>query len=165
MKNKGFTTIEMIASFTIAISILVVLFNVVLMLKDNYNEIDSKTELLVSRDNLSYAINKKFKDKIITEVSRCEDKDNCFIFTYQDTTSDTLYYDQAKNKITFDDYTFLVTDDFKVDDINIVENYDTSTSTVYNGHFTINIPIIYDDKDYSIKVVCLFHTDNLKIVI
>lgn len=165
MNKKGFTTIELIASFSIAMVILIVLFNVVLIMKDSYQNLNGETELLVQKDNLSYTINKKLRDKNLIQLTTCDDTVNCYLFNYDDATYDKLIYDKDKNIITFDDYTFEISDSITASEIKISEYYDDTTSTLYNGYFIIHIPLEYNKKDYSIKIINQFNTDNLVIII
>lgn len=165
MNKKGFTTIELIASFSIAMVILIFLFNVVLIMKDSYQNLNGETELLVQKDNLSYTINKKLHDKNLIQLTTCTDTANCYLFNYDDNTSDKLIYDKDKKVITFDDYIFEISDSITADDITVNEYYDDNTSTLYNGYFIINIPLEYNKKDYSIKIIHQFNTDVLVIII
>ena len=48
MNKKGFTVIEILASFSIALTILIVLFNVVIIMKDNLGKVNAMTNTLVS---------------------------------------------------------------------------------------------------------------------
>ena len=162
-KNKGFTTIELITSFTLASVIMLILFNIILILKDNLSKVNAKTNMLVEKDNLSYNINKRFKEKEISSITMCDEGDKCYEFTYSDDTSDKLIYSNTDKTITFNNYTFDIIDGITVEEPTITEHYDTMSSTKYNGYFIIHIPIKIDNKDYSIKVVKHFNTDSLVI--
>ena len=162
-KNKGFTTIELITSFTLASVIMIILFNIILILKDNLSEVNAKTNMLVEKDNLSYNINKRFKEKEISSITMCDEGDKCYEFTYSDDTSDKLVYSNTDKTITFNNYTFDIIDGITVEEPVITEHYDTMSSTKYNGYFIIHIPIKIDNKDYSIKVNKHFNTDSLVI--
>ncbi len=162
-KNKGFTTIELITSFTLASVIMIILFNIILILKDNLSKVNAKTNMLVEKDNLSYNINKRFKDKEISSITMCNEGDKCYEFTYSDSTSDKLIYSNTDKTITFNNYTFDIIDGITVEEPTITEHYDTMSSTKYNGYFIINIPIKLDNKDYSIKINKHFNTDSLVI--
>ena len=161
MNKKGFTVIEILASFSIALTILIVLFNVVIIMKDNLSSVSAKTNLLVEKDNLSYNINKRFKEKELSSITMCEEGDKCYEFTYSDDTSDKLVYSNTDKSITFNNYTFDIIDGITVEEPTITEHYDTMSSTTYNGYFIINIPIKLDNKDYSIKINKHFNTDSL----
>ena len=163
MKNKGFTTIELITSFTLASIIMLILFNIVLIMKDNMSKVNAMTNTLVEKDNLSYNINKRFKEKELASITTCEDGDKCFLFTYSDDSSDKLIYSIENKTITFNNYTFNITDDMTVESPTVTEHYDTMSSTKYNGYFIINIPITVDGKDYSIKVNKHFNTDSVMV--
>jgi len=162
-KNKGFTTIELITSFTLASVIMIILFNIILILKDNLSEVNAKTNMLVEKDNLSYNINKRFKEKELSSITMCDEGDKCYEFTYSDDTSDKLIYSNTDKTITFNNYTFDIIDGITVEEPTITEHYDTMSSTTYNGYFIIHIPIKLDDKDYSIKINKHFNTDSLVI--
>ncbi len=160
MNKKGFTTIELITSFTLASVIMIILFNIILIMKDNLSRVSAMTNTLVEKDNLSYNINKRLKEKELTSLTTCSDGDKCYLFTYSDSTSDKLVYSITDKTITFNNYTFEITDDMKVESPNITEHYDTMSSTSYNGYFILNIPITVNNKDYSIKLVKHFNTDS-----
>ena len=163
MNKKGFTTIELITSFTLASVIMLILFNVIIIMKDNMSSVNAKTNVLVNKDNLSYNINKRFKEKELSSITMCDEGDKCYLFTYSDSTSDKLIYSSTDKIITFNNYTFNITDDMKVDIPTITEHYDVMSSTKYNGYFIINIPITVDNKDYSIRLVKHFNTDSVVV--
>lgn len=163
MNKKGFTTIELITSFTLASIIMLILFNIILIMKDNLSKVNAMTNTLVEKDNLSYNINKRLKEKELTSLTTCEDGDKCFLFTYSDSTSDKLVYSVENKTIIFNNYTFSITDDMNVESPTITEHYDTMSSTKYNGYFIINIPITVDGKDYSIKVNKHFNTSSVMV--
>lgn len=162
-KNKGFTTIELITSFTLASVIMIILFNIILILKDNLSKVNAKTNMLVEKDNLSYNINKRFKEKELSSITMCDEGDKCYLFTYSDDTSDKLVYSNTDKSITFNNYTFDIIDGITVEEPIIKEYYDTMSSTKYNGYFIIHIPIKLDNKDYSIKINKHFNTDSFVI--
>ena len=161
MSNKGFTTIELITSFSLVSVIMLVLFNVIIIMKDNLSDINIKTNLLVSKDNLSYNINKKLKEKELTSLTMCEDGNRCYLFTYSDSTTDKLIYNI--DSITFNNYEFEITDGITVGIPNISEHYDAMSSTKYNGYFIIDIPIALNNNDYSIKVIKYINGENIFI--
>lgn len=165
MKNRGFTTIELITSFSVALTILIILFNVVLLIKDYYEDVNLKTKILINKDNLSYAINNKLKNNEIKSVTTCLDTDNCFLFTYTDDTTSKLIYDKVNKVITFNNYTFEINDNINVSDIIIKEDYTKTSNEIYNGYFVIYIPITSNNIDYSIRVMYQFNTENLVITV
>ena len=163
MKSRGFTVIELMASFSIAIVILYILFNITIMLKDNLNQINSKTNILLKKDNLSYNINKRFKEKEISSITNCEDGNVCYLFTYSDSSFDKLIYDNTNKFISFNNYVLDITDDIDIESPTLEEHYDTMNSSLYNGYFILNIPISIDNTDYSINILKFFNTDNMMI--
>ena len=163
MNKKGFTTVELITSFTLATVVMLILFNVIIIMKDKLSETNIKTKMLVEKDNLSYNINKRLKEKEISSITMCGEGDKCYEFTYSDDISDKLIYSSTDKTITFNNYTFDIIDGITVEEPVIKEYYDTMSSTKYNGYFIIHIPIKLDNKDYSIKVNKHFNTDSLVI--
>ena len=165
MKSKGFTVIELMASFSIALVILIVLFNITLIMKDNMKEKEALTNLLIKKDNLSYKINENLKLKGLVSLQSCADGTYCYLFTYTDLTTDKLIYDIENKVITFSNYIFEITDDISVDNINIEENYMDVATSKYNGNFVINIPITMDERDYSIHILKFINSDDTLISI
>ena len=163
MSKKGFTVIEILASFSIALTILIVLFNVVIIMKDNLGKVNAMTNTLVEKDNLSYNINKRLKEKELASLTTCNEGDKCYLFTYSDSTSDKLVYNSSDKTITFNNYTFDITDDMNVEQPIINEYYDTMSSTTYNGYFILNIPIVLDNHDYSINIIKYYNSNNVII--
>ena len=161
--NKGFTTVELITSFALASVIMIILFNVIIIMKDNLSDIKAKTNMLVGKDNLSYNINKRLKEKELATLTTCADSDKCYLFTYSDSSSDKLIYDSTDSIISFNNYTFEIADDIEVLEPTITEYYDPMSSTTYNGYFLITIPITLDEKDYSIKIVKHINSNDVNI--
>ena len=57
MNNKGFTVVELITTFAVASAIALVLFNIVLIIKNLYSNSNIKTNLLINQGNLSEQFN------------------------------------------------------------------------------------------------------------
>lgn len=86
MNNKGFTVVELLASFTLTMIIVVFLFEIVLELKDVYTSDAIKTKILSQNALIATALNKKLNSGIIT--ASCSERD-CGI-TYSDSTIDII---------------------------------------------------------------------------
>ena len=119
--------------------------------------------MLVEKDNLSYNINKRFKEKELSSITMCDEGDKCYEFKYSDDTSDKLIYSNADKSITFNNYTFDIIDGITVEEPVITEHYDTMSSTTYNGYFILNIPIVLDNHDYSINIIKYYNSNNVII--
>ena len=87
MNSKGFTVVELLASFTLTMVIVVFLFEIVLNLKDVYVESVLKNKVINNNSLIATSINKKLENKEIDFVL-CET--NVCSITYKDTSSDTL---------------------------------------------------------------------------
>ena len=97
MNNKGFTVVELLASFTLTMIIVVFLFEIVLELKDVYSSDSIKTKIITQNSLIATALNKKFEKGIYE--SNC-DTNICTVNNrdYQISVSD--------NKVIIGDQTF-----------------------------------------------------------
>ena len=100
--KKGFTVVELITSFALATMFAVVLFQIVLVLKDLYVNSGSKTALLNKQNIITHEINKVLQDKEIKNVESCGTY--CVKFTYTDSTYDELLVDRNASTIQFGEY-------------------------------------------------------------
>ena len=73
MNKKGFTVVELIVSFTLAMTISVFLFQIVINLKNLYTNSTIKTELINIQSLVSRQMNENFKKGIIS-VDECGDQ-------------------------------------------------------------------------------------------
>ena len=93
MKNKGFTIVELIVSFSLTIVICTLLLQIILSLKSLYDNGGTKTEILNKQSLISNQINKKFNENNISSLTSCGE--NCININYTDNTSDTLKIDNS----------------------------------------------------------------------
>lgn len=158
--NKGFTLVELIATFAIA-SILIVLFtNIGLVIRNTYNNYDRKTELLINQANLSTQIHSKLDNNIIN-YERCTDSENfCFDFTLNDGTKSRLLV--TNNLISFDDYTYKITDDLTVEPKLEKETLTGINTSDNNSFLVLKISIkskIYEDEDFGINMIYQYNSN------
>lgn len=69
LNNKGFTVVELLASFVLTMIIVVFLFEVVLELRNVYINESVRTDVINKNAIISNSINKMLEDKPITNVS------------------------------------------------------------------------------------------------
>ncbi len=159
MNNRGMTTIELITSFVLASVVFVILFNLVLSLKDIYMDSGLKTKLLIEQANLSRSINKEINSsKTITNVKSgrfdgklVEDDTKYYTFMFNDGTSKLLSISQ--DKISFDGYVYELTDGIKTEDLSYDNVLVKPLTSCYL--LVIDIPISSDllSGDYGVKVI------------
>ena len=171
MNNRGITTIELITSFVLASVIFVILFNVVLMIKDVYSENGIKTELLINQANLSTSLNEKINnDHTLLEPSFNYDSEK-EIYTYifnvdGEDISLNICIKENNQYISFNNYTYelsdkvyidtpIINDGIKIGDSDFVYTVGVTDEAVFNTMLVIDIPIKSKkvDGNYGVKVV------------
>ena len=159
MDKKGFTVVELIVSFTLAMVISVFLFQIVINLKNLYTNSTIKTELINIQSLVSREMNENFKKGIIS-VDECGDR--CFEFFYTDDTSDKLII--SDDSIEFGNYKSKLPNNsyIKNESVNIAssamlaDSFDDST-------LIVNIPIYndnYKEEIYNIKIVYPYNSNK-----
>lgn len=152
--KKGFTVVELITSFALATMFAVVLFQIVLVLKDLYVNSGSKTALLNKQNIITHEINKVLQDKEIKNVESCGTY--CVKFTYTDSTYDELLVDRNASTIQFGEYKTNIDSDSQFGSASIeTKKIDVVQTHVNDSIAIINIPI-YSNKtneNYGIKIV------------
>ena len=144
MNNKGLTLIELIVTFVLAAAIIVILFNVLILIKNNYEDTDVKTKLVVNQSTLSNLMNDMFKSGNLDSYTTCTGE-FCYEFTFKDESVVTLSV--SSKKITFGNYTY------NLDDITEVVS---PSLTINNPYLIIKIPVktkMYPDEDFGINLV------------
>ena len=167
--NKGFTVVELIVTFALAMAIAVFLFQIVIVLKDLYTSYGVKTELLNKQSLISYKINNSFDDKKITSITKCGSY--CLNFVYEDNTVNRLFIDKDNRIFEFGTYRVILPEGSYFGDMNIdvyiSPIYDTSKN---DSLLTIDIPIFNDavkGENFGIKTVYQYSslTTNITKVI
>ena len=142
MDNKGLTLVELLVTFALAAIIILVLLNVLIILKKNYEETDKKTHLVVEQSTLSNVLNLRFSKNNLISGESC----NAFPceFVFRDGSA-TLTVEQ--NKISFDKYTYILDSNSRVENPTIEYN---------EPYLHIRIPIknkLYGNEDFGINLV------------
>lgn len=142
--NKGFSIIELIVSFTICTVIMIVLFQIVLVLKDLYEKSAIKTTLLNRQNIIVNLIYSDILEKELNNVSSCGTYCITFDFT---TVSKQLKYSTSDNTISYGDY---VTDVLGGTTVGKVE------TSIQNGVMSASMPIthkLFNNKNFGIRIV------------
>ena len=101
--NKGFTVVELLASFSLTMVIVVFLFEILIEIKNLYSEANTKTEVIQKQAVLINKIRNTFDTKELSGVI-CSKSECVFNFyDYSQTVlsinpeSNTIVYDNSKN--------------------------------------------------------------------
>lgn len=167
MKKNGFTTVELVVSFTLVMTIAVLLFQVVLNLKNLYVNSDLKTQLLNKQAIITNQINEKMIDKKIDTYSSCGE--DCLHFTYTDGASDDLIINKNEKYIEFNNNRTYLIDNSNFGNINL----DTFVTPIIeeqhnDSMLMIDIPIYYNKnskQDFGIHIVYQYNSKGTDIVI
>lgn len=142
--NKGFSIIELIVSFTICTVIMIVLFQIVLVLKDLYEKSAIKTTLLNRQNIIVNLIYSDILEKELNNVSSCGTYCITFDFT---TVSKQLKYSTSDNTISYGDY---ITEVLGGTTVGKVE------TSIQNGVMSASMPIthkLFNNKNFGIRIV------------
>lgn len=153
--KRGFTIVELIASFALTSLIVALLFEVVFILKDLYTDSGIKTELLTKQALMSEKINDEFTTKTLMVATKCGT--TCIDFIFTDGTSSKLSFDRKEKTFKYGNYKT------KLVDGSEYGNIDISTETVLNVSYGLNnsivrikIPVYHKllkQQDFGINIV------------
>lgn len=168
MNNKGFTLVELITTFAVASAIALVLFNVVLTIKNIYSRTNLKTTLLIDQANLSNLVNSKVIDNDIVEIEMCTFSTYCYKITYAD--GDTMNLIIKDKSVSFGNYIYKLENGSYVDinDSNIGLSYDILAGIVNNKDSILNIKIPIKNKqfeniDFGLNFVYLYNNGDIDL--
>ena len=168
VKNKkGATVVELIVSFTLVTVISIFLFQLVISLKELYDNSIIKTELLNKQSLISNQLNSTLNSKEIATISKCGLY--CLNFNYTDGTTDRLVLDLTNKTFEFGTYKTDLPEDSYFANPNIAISYAATFNTYANNAMVIiDIPIYSDkikDQNFGVKVIYQYNSNlnNLEI--
>lgn len=104
MNKKGFTLIELISTFSVVSIIVIILVNVIIILKETYEKLDIKSNLIIEQSTLSNLINSKLEYGSITSYESCSDTSFCYEFKL--TNNETVKLQATDEYVLFDNYKY-----------------------------------------------------------
>lgn len=165
MNNKGFTLVELISSFTLALIIMFFLFQIVIAVKEIYVSSGLKTEMLIKQANMERKIGTDLKEQILKSVTRCGDE--CYTFLYNDNTSKNLSVDRSKKAIVYGDYQIEMLDGSSIGTFQVSKNTISGVEAGKNDTIlTIDIPVknkVLADRNFGVHMIYQYNsrTTNL----
>lgn len=168
MKKKGFTLVELIVSFTLVSTIVIILFQLIFAVKELYVSGDIKTMLLNKQGIMTRKIYEELSDKDLISINSCGI--SCLTFRYGDGSETNLVLDIAANTITFGNYTMKLSDGSKIGNVEF-DTGEKSTEvgsiiTTSNRVFKIAIPItssLIPDEDFGIYIIQNYKSNAVSI--
>ena len=141
--NKGFSILELIISFSVCMVIVVVLFQIIMVLKEVYEKSAVKTELL-NKQNL--VVDQVYTDILERGLSKVDSCGNyCATFTFEDGESKQLQY--ISNNLQYGNYATTLNNGHTVDNIVIKTENDVVSVYLKITHK------LFSKEDFGIRIV------------
>lgn len=172
--NKGFSVLELIVSFSLTMVIVIVLFEIIVYMKELYEKSVTQTELINKQNIITDYIYSDLIDNNVNEISICGN--NCINFSYDNgeikqlnwnTELNTLQYDNYKINLirntNFDQNLELKYNEYTLNGVKICHR-GINDSNETNSYISIKIPIsnaLFENKDFGLDI---FYTYNINSV-
>lgn len=155
--NKGFTIVELLVSFVLAMIIVIILFELIINLKELYQTSGLKTEMLNKQNLMTDKIYSDLTEKKVTIINSCGTE--CVEFTFNDGTIKMLSIDSNNGIVTYDNYTIKLNNGSYFSKITI-NDVGMLTEAANNRIFSINIPIynpLFKNDNFGINIVYIYN--------
>lgn len=161
MKNKkGFTLVEMLVSFTLSMILIIILFQLIINLKEIYLVSGVKTHLLNKQYLITNKIYKDLNEKTVTEINTCNTGTMCVEFAFSDGTSKSIEMNSTTGTLKYDDYTITLDPNstFGLAEVNTVE------TLLDKRILTVNVEItnkLFKNTDFGISIVYPYNSEEV----
>ena len=155
--NKGFTLVELLVSFTLSMILIIIMFQLIINLKDIYMTSGIKTEMINKQYLMTNKIYSDLNKLQVSNIGTCTDTEKCISFVYSDGTVKKLIIDETNKTMSYDNYTIKLNNNTNFGIIQI----DTQGSTIQNRILNIKVPIYNDlikDTNFGINIVYPYNT-------
>ncbi len=155
MKKKGFTLIEFIVTFSLISIIVILLFEIIISLREVYIKGDFQTTLLSKQGIITKKINDDLQNQKLKSISSCGKF--CITFHYQTGMSYNLLLNLENNSIQYHDYTWKLEEGATIGQVETTnyQNASITSTSLDNAILKIDIPITHKllEKDYGIHII------------
>ncbi|MDD3341284.1 MAG: prepilin-type N-terminal cleavage/methylation domain-containing protein [Bacilli bacterium] len=163
-KNKGFTLVELMISFSLATVVIIYLFNVLIILKNLYVDDGIKTKLLINQTNLLNSIESVMAQNEVSGISSC----GTGCISIDNGGSHTLTYSKDAATITFDNHTFKLTEGSEIGDMQIKNTAVAGaalTASSYDSILEVTIPVTHKsvDGDFGLHFVFPYNASTISV--
>ena len=156
-KNNGFTIVEVIVSFSLTMIIVLFLFQLIITLKQIYNNNFVASDLVLQQSNISQMINSDFLETDLGSATNVAESYNngiygrCYSLTFTNGVR-KLCYDTEHNIISYNDYEFTLISGSKIGDVSV---------EIENGNLFVDIPITYSniERNFDVTAVLMKRID------
>ena len=162
--NKGFTIVELLVSFTLSMVLVIIMFQLIINLKELYITSGVKTELLSKQYIITSKIYTDLTEKKLIAFSKCPDKEECINLTYSDGKTKTLDIDMDENILSYDDYVIKLTEESYYGTASIT-TVGYTTGHKNNRIITIDVPIYnhrFNNTNFGIRIVYPYNNEEVE---
>ena len=162
--NSGFTVVELIVSFSLALVIAVFLFQIIISLKNLYTNSILKTELINIQSLISRKMNESF-NKTVIEVNECGQF--CAEFVYADNSTEKLNIENGY--IEFGNYKTKLPDKSYVKNLEVnIASAGTISKNTNNSILIVDLQLYNDnfaEENFGVKILFQFDStiNNLEL--
>lgn len=147
--------IEIAVTFSLIAVVTVLLFELIISLREIYIKGDLQTTLLSKQGIITKKINDDLQSLRLKSITSCGTF--CITFNYQTGASYNLSLDIEKNVIQYHDYVWTLQEGTKIGTVNtsVYQNSSITASNKNNSILKIEIPITHKllEKDYGIEIL------------
>lgn len=175
--NKGFSVVELIVSFSLTMIIVVILFEIIIYIKELYEKSVTQTELINQQNIITDYIYTDLIEKKPSEIFVCGD--NCIGFTYLNGEVKQLKWDESLNIVAYGGYTMglikntVFNSNFSLEDANgnelrgakICYNNVNNISNS-NAYVSIGIPLnnfLFEGKDFGVNLLYTYDVNVTRV--
>ncbi len=164
MKKKGFTLIELAVTFSLVTVITILLFEIIISLREIYIKGDLQTTMLSKQGILTKKISNDLEKLKLKKYSSCGE--HCITFEYQTGDSYNLSIDLEKRIIRYHDYSWQLPTGATLGTIHIDTYKGTNASTTVNDSLLkLEIPVEHKllEREYGISIIYQYSSAILPI--
>lgn len=172
--NKGFTTVELLVSFTLTAVIVFFLFEILFILKDLYVDTGIKTKLLTKQAVLTEKINDDVASKNLLYATKCTEADICIEFGFFDEDIESgvnrkrLLIDRDAKNIKYGNIsTNLVSgSEFGNIEVSYEKVISTTNDNIFDSILTISVPIYHrlvEKEDFGFNVNYQYNSNVVSV--
>ena len=150
--NKGFTLVEMLVSFVLSMVLMIILFQLIIVLKEIYVSSGIKTELLNKQYLMTNKIYSDLNNKKLRKIESCVGSTICIDFTYSDNTVKRLTADMEEKTIQYDTYKIKFSSDSYIEVIII----NTHSSAIGKSMFNVKVGVkneLNKNTDFGLNIL------------
>lgn len=165
LDQRGFTVVELVVSFALAMIVIVFLFQVLIQVKELYVSGVIKTELLTKQTNITKTISDDLSNKKILYATNCGEY--CLNFTFEDNTTKQLKVDKTNKVIRYGNYATKLADGSKIGEMHVTTETPMTSPTAAmmgnNSFIRIDIPVthhLFTGDNFGIRLVYQYNNQE-----